>query len=257
MNVNKTMISKNRISQIRKLHAKKFRDESGLFLVEGYKSVEMLCSSDFIIEEIFATENALRDNDSWLEAHHPTVVSVEEMSRISTMQTAPELLAIARQRLSLPDIPADCPVLALDHISDPGNLGTIIRTADWFGIRHIVCSPDCVEFYNPKTIQATMGSFTHVHVHKRPLVQFLEKESSRRRILGTFLNGESISQFDFQSSDIVVIGNESNGISPEVGATVTHRITIPSAAQGLDTAESLNAAVAAAVVMYRWRGIGC
>ena len=251
------MISKNRISQIRKLHAKKFRDESGLFLVEGYKSVEMLCSSDFEVEEIFATENALSDNALWLKGLSPNLITTEEMSRISTMQTAPELLAIARQRQSLPEIPADLPVLALDHISDPGNLGTIIRTADWFGIRHIVCSPDCVEFYNPKTIQATMGSFTHVCVHKRPLATFLEQESSHRRILGTFLNGESIGQFDFQSSDIVVIGNESNGISPEVAATVTHRITIPSASQGLDTAESLNAAVAAAVVMYRWRGIGC
>jgi TrmH family RNA methyltransferase len=251
------MLSKNRISQIRKLHAKKFRDESGLFLVEGYKSVEMLCSSDFVVEEIFATENALQDNALWLKTLSPTLITAEEMSRISTMQTAPELLAIARQRQSLPDIPANCPALALDHISDPGNLGTIIRTADWFGIRHIVCSPDCVEFYNPKTIQATMGSFAHVYVHKRPLAQFLDKESSHRRILGTFLNGESIGHFDFQSSDIVVIGNESNGISPEVAATVTHRITIPSAYQGPDTAESLNAAVAAAVVMFQWRGAGC
>lgn len=251
------MISKNRISQIRKLHAKKFRDESGLFLVEGYKSVEMLCASDFVVEEIFATENALQDNALWLKTLSPTLVTVEEMSRISTMQTPPELLAIARQRQVLPDIPADTPILALDHISDPGNLGTIVRTADWFGIRHIVCSPDCVEFYNPKVIQATMGSFAHVYVHKIPLGQFLGKESTRRRVLGTFLNGEDIGQFAFQSSDIVVIGNESNGISEEVSRAVTHRVTIPSHAQGRDTAESLNAAVAAAVVMYRWRGTGC
>ena len=251
------MISKNRISQIRKLHAKKFRDESEFFLVEGYKSVEMLCSSDFVVEEIFATENALQDNALWLKSLSPTLITIEDMSRISTMQTPPELLAIARQQQSLPDIPADQPVLVLDHISDPGNLGTIVRTSDWFGIRHIVCSPDCVEFYNPKTIQATMGSFTHIHVHERSLPEFLKQESSHRRILGTFLNGENIGEFDFQSSDIVVIGNESNGISPEVAATVTQRITIPSVAQGHDTAESLNAAVAAAVVMYRWRGIGC
>ena len=247
------MISKNRISQIRKLHARKFRDESGLFLVEGYKSVEMLCSSDFTIEEIFATENALRDNDSWLEAHNSTVVSEMEMSRISTMQTPPELLAIARQRQVLPEIPADSPILALDHISDPGNLGTIVRTADWFGIRHIVCSPDCVEFYNPKVIQATMGSFAHVYVHKTVLPSFLKRESTRR-VLGTFLNGEDIGRFEFRSNDIVVIGNESNGISEEVSRAVTHRITIPTVAQGRDTAESLNAAVAAAVVMFRMTG---
>ena len=251
------MISKNRISHIRKLHARKFRDESGLYLVEGYKSVEMLCSSDFVVEEIFATENALQDNALWLRTLSPTLVTAEEMSRISTMQTPPELLAIAQQRQALPDIPTDSPIIALDHISDPGNLGTIVRTADWFGIRHVVCSPDCVEFYNPKVIQATMGSFAHVYVHKTDLPSFLKRESNRRRVLGTFLNGEDIGQFAFQSSDIVVIGNESNGISEEVSRAVTHRITIPSHAQGRDTAESLNAAVAAAVVMFQWRGIGC
>ncbi len=246
------MLSKNRISQIRKLHAKKFRDESGLFLVEGYKCVEMLCASDFGVEEIFATETALRNN-RWLQGREVTIASAEEMARISTMQTSPELLAIARQRTALPGISTDRPVLVLDHISDPGNLGTIIRTADWFDIRHIVCSPDCVEFYNPKTIQATMGSFAHVSVHRLPLVPFLQREGTRRRILGTFLNGESISHFEFQDSDIVVVGNESNGISEEVAAAVTHRITIPSPVQGRDTAESLNAAIAAAVVMSLWR----
>ena len=251
------MISKNRISQIRKLHAKKFRDESGLFLVEGYKSVEMLCSSDFEVEELFATETALSDNALWLKALTHTLITTEEMARISTMQTPPELLAIARQWQTFPDIPADQPVLALDHISDPGNLGTIVRTADWFGIRHIVCSPDCVEFYNPKVIQATMGYFAHVYVHKTDLPSFLKRESTRRRVLGTFLNGEDIGRFEFRSNDIVVIGNESNGISAEVASTVTHRITIPTAAQGRDTAESLNAAVAAAVVMFRWGGTGC
>lgn len=246
------MISKNRISQIRKLHAKKFRDESGLFLVEGYKCVEMLCDSDFEVEEIFATETALHDND-WMQRLSPTLITAEEMSRISTMQTPPELLAIAKQCPDKDEIPSSSPVLSLDHISDPGNLGTIIRTADWFGIQHIVCSPDCVEFYNPKVIQATMGSFTHVHIHKRSLPEFLKRESANRRILGTFLNGESIREFTFLPNDIVVIGNESNGISDEVAEVVTQRITIPSSAQGRDTAESLNAAIAAAVVMFSWR----
>ena len=247
------MLSKNRISQIRKLHARKFRDESGLFLVEGYKSVEMLSSSDFVVEEIFATENAMTDNATWLAPLSPTLITADEMSRISTMQTPPELLAIARQRADTQDIPENEPLLALDHISDPGNLGTIVRTADWFDIRHIVCSPDCVEFYNPKVIQATMGSFAHVQVHKRELVRFLQK-AENRRILGTFLNGSNLNEFPFQNNDIVVIGNESNGISAEVAQTVTHRITIPTAAQGRETAESLNAGIAAAVVMYKWRG---
>ena len=246
------MLSKNRISQIRKLHAKKFRDESKLFLVEGYKSVEMLCGSGFEVEEIFATETALHDND-WLQRFSPTLINPEEMSRISTMQTPPELLAIAQQKANLPDIPTDQRVLVLDHISDPGNLGTIIRTADWFDIQHIVCSPDCVELYNPKVIQATMGSFTHIHVHKRSLPAFLQQESAHRRILGTFLNGTDIRTLEFRPSDIVVIGNESNGISDEVAEVVTNRITIPSAAQCRETAESLNAAIAAALVMFAWR----
>ena len=247
------MISKNRISQIRKLHTKKFRDESGLFLVEGYKCVEMLCASDYVVEEIFATEEAFADN-GWLSGRELTMATATDMARISTMQTPPELLAIAKQRAENQNIPDNEPILVLDHISDPGNLGTIIRTADWFGIRHIVCSPDCVEFYNPKVIQATMGSFTHIHLYKRPLVPFLQEAAQCRRILGTFLNGQPINECEFQGNDIVIIGNESNGISAEVAVAVTHRITIPSAAQGRETAESLNAAVAAAVVMYRWRG---
>lgn len=247
------MVSKNRISQIRKLHTKKFRDESGLFLVEGYKCVEMLCASDYVVEEIFATEEAIADN-GWLNGKAVTVATSIDMARISTMQTPPELLAVARQRVESQIIPNEEPILALDHISDPGNLGTIVRTADWFGIRHIVCSPDCVEFYNPKVIQATMGSFTHMHLHKRPLVPFLQEAVQRRRVLGTFLNGQPVNECTFQGNDIVIIGNESNGISTEVAAAVTHRITIPSAAKDRETAESLNAAVAAAVVMYRWRG---
>ena len=246
------MLSKNRISQIRKLHAKKFRDESGLFLVEGYKCVEMLCASDFVVEEIFATEAAIADN-GWLNGLEVTLVTVAEMARISTMQTPPELLAIARQNTVNQNIPDNEPVLALDHISDPGNLGTIVRTADWFGIRHIVCSPDCVEFYNPKVIQATMGSFAHIRVHRCELVSFLRETVNHRRILGTFLNGVNLNEFQFQNNDIVVIGNESNGISAEVAKVVTHRITIPAAP--IHAAESLNAAVAAAVVMYRWQGI--
>jgi len=246
------MLSKNRISQIRKLHARKFRDESGLFLVEGYKCVEMLCTSDYEVEEIFATEEAIADN-IWLNGREVTVANAADMARISTMQTPPELLAIAKQRPDTQNIPENEPILALDHISDPGNLGTIIRTADWFDIRHIICSLDCVELYNPKVIQATMGSFAHVCVHKQALVPFLQKERANRRILGTFLNGENIHDFTFQSSDIVVIGNESNGICDEVADCVTHRITIPAVAQGRATAESLNAGIAAAVVMYRWR----
>lgn len=247
------MISKHKISDIRKLHLKKFRDAEGLFLVEGRKSVEMLLASDFRVEELFATEEAYERNRRMLGSVPVTLVTVAEMERISTLATPPELMAVARQASQTLTVPDNEPVLVLDRIADPGNMGTIIRTADWFDIRHIVCSPDCVEFYNPKTIQATMGSFAHVSVHKRPLAEFLRGESARRRVLGTFLNGEKVNEFTFRDNDIVVVGNESNGISEEVAATVTQRITIPSPVQGRDTAESLNAAIAAAVTMSIWR----
>ena len=245
------MISKHKISDIRKLHQKKFRDAERLFLVEGRKSVEMLLQSDFGVQDIFATESSAEENQQLLENRPVTIVSSAEMERISTLSTPPELMAVARQAAQPQPISDNEPVLVLDRIADPGNMGTIIRTADWFNFRHIVCSPDCVEFYNPKTIQATMGSFAHVHVHTHALVPFLQARAGQHRILGAFLQGESIHNFAFQPTDIIVIGSESNGISPEVEKIVTQKITIPTPAQGRDTAESLNAAVATSIILYQ------
>ncbi len=246
------MISKHKISDIRKLHQKKFRDAERLFLVEGWKSVEMLLQSGFEITDIFATESAAEVNQQLLDNRPVTIVSSAEMERISTLATPPELMAVARQAAQPQPIPDNEPVLVLDRIADPGNMGTIIRTADWFNFRHVVCSPDCVEFYNPKTIQATMGSFAHLVPHYTDLVPFLRAQAPRRRILGAFLNGESLNTFKFQSSDIIVIGSESNGISPEVEELVSQRITIPTPVSGRATAESLNAAIAAAIIMCRF-----
>ena len=246
------MISKHKISDIRKLHQKKFRDAERLFLVEGRKSVEMLLQSDFWVQDIFATESAAEENQQLLENRPVTIVSSAEMERISTLSTPPELMAVARQAAQPQPISDNEPVLVLDRIADPGNMGTIIRTADWFNFRHVVCSTDCVEFYNPKTIQATMGSFAHLVPHYTDLVSFLRRQSSQRRILGAFLEGDSINTFAFQFSDIIVIGSESNGISPEVEALVSHRITIPSPAHGRATAESLNAAIATAIILHQF-----
>ncbi len=245
------MISKSRISDIRKLHQKKFRDQEHLFLVEGRKSVEMLLQSDFDVVDVFATENAYQDNQMLLCNTSVTLVSQSEMERISALSTAPELLAVVRQPSLSEPIGENEPILVLDRIADPGNLGTMIRTADWFGIQQIVCSPDCVELYNPKTIQSTMGSFCHVRVRYESLVPFL-KEQDNRRILGTFLDGESINTFEFKTNDIIVIGSESNGISAPVAECITNRITIPRGKTAGPSAESLNAAIAAAIVMERW-----
>ena len=219
--------------------------------MEGRKSVEMLLQSDFQIVELFATEEAFVQNRAMLGQQPVTLVTPAEMERISALSTPPELLAIARQRQDQGEVPDNEPLLVLDRIADPGNMGTIIRTADWFNFRHIVCSPDCVEFYNPKTIQATMGSFAHVHVHTQALVPFLRARADRQRILGAFLQGESIHNFAFRPTDIIVIGSESNGISPEVTALVTNPITIPTPATNRATAESLNAAVATSIILYQ------
>lgn len=246
------MISKNRISEIRKLHSKKFRDGEQRFIVEGRKSVEMLLDSDFIVEEIFTTEVFYAEHKSLFQSRSVTMASSTDMERISALSTSPELLAVAKQRIQDQPIADDEPILMLDRIADPGNMGTMIRTADWFGIRHIVCSPDCVEFYNPKTIQSTMGSFAHVMMHTCDLPSFL-KANPERRVLGTFLGGESVNDFMFHDNDILVIGSESNGISEPVAQCVTHRITIPRGAKEGPSAESLNAAVAAAIVMSRMR----
>lgn len=246
------MISKNRISEIRKLHLRKFRDESRLFLVEGRKSVEMLLRSDLQVVELFATEQFQDEHAALLSGVTAIDVSSADMERISTLSTPPELLAVVRQ----PDertLPADMPLIALDRIADPGNFGTIVRTANWFGIHHIVCSPDTVEFYNPKCIQATMGSFCDVQVLRTDLVPFLESRKASRRVVGTFLDGVSVDTFAFQPDDIVVIGSESAGISPQVAQCVTHRITISRGEGSGSSAESLNAAVAAAIVLQQWR----
>lgn len=245
------MISKNRISELRKLHLKKFRDESRLFIVEGRKSVEMLLASHFAIREILTSEQFAQSHRSMLAGHPVTIVATSDLERITALNTSPELLAVVEQPRDLGLLNDDVPVVVLDRIADPGNMGTIIRTADWFGIRQVVCSPDCVELYNPKTIQATMGSFCHVKVWYQPLVPFLQKQRESRRVIGAFLNGESVRSFEFLRNDVLVIGSESHGISPDVEKCITHRITIPDGNAGAPTAESLNAGVAAAILMFQ------
>ena len=247
------MISKNRISEIRKLHMRKFRDESRLFLVEGRKSVEMLLRSELRVVDLYATGRFSADNAALLSDVRITEVTPAEMERISTLSTPPELLAVVEQPSARPLLEGQ-PLLVLDRIADPGNLGTIVRTANWFGIRHVLCSPDTVEFYNPKCIQATMGAFCDVQVSRADLVPFLEHQCATRRVLGTFLEGEPIDTFAFQPDDIVVIGSESDGISAPVARCVTHRLTIPRGEGSGSSSESLNAAVAAAIVMQQWRG---
>lgn len=248
------MISKSKISEIRKLHQKKFRQERQLFLVEGEKSVHDLLESTLRVAEIFATE-------AWFSAHEAdvaargltcNVLSISELERISCFTTASPVIALVHApSWALSDLDARAPILVLDDIRDPGNLGTIIRTADWFGVSQIVCSENTVELTNPKTIQATMGSFGRVKVCYTALLPFLQSQRGQRKIYGTFLQGTDIQQVSFSNNDIIVIGSESNGISDALQSVIDARIHIPSPRRSGDKAESLNAAIATAIVLYQ------
>lgn len=247
------MIGKNKITSITRLHQKKFRDASGLFLVEGIKSVGDLLRSPLHVVEIMATEEWLSKNDNLLSQDMTvTLVSPAEMERLSAWKNPQPVMAVAQMPNTSPDIlDFDKPMLMLDDLRDPGNMGTIIRTADWFGIRQIACSEDTVEVFNPKVIQATMGSFTRVAVCYTDLTKLIDTKLQHRRIWGTFLSGTPIQQVQFRPSDVIVIGNEANGISDNLAAKVTDKVLIDSPVQGTDKAESLNASIAAAIMMYQ------
>lgn len=247
------MIGKNKITSITRLHQKKFRDASGLFLVEGIKSVADLLRSPMNVVEILATDEWLSKWDNDLSSEISiTMVTQAEMERLSAWKNPQPVMAVAQ----MPDTAAeildfDQPLLMLDDLRDPGNMGTIIRTADWFGIRQIACSENTVEVFNPKVIQATMGSFTRVAVCYTNLTELIDTKLQHRRILGTFLSGTPIQQVQFRPSDVIVIGNEANGISDNLAAKVTDKVLIDSPVKGADKAESLNASIAAAIMMYQ------
>jgi RNA methyltransferase, TrmH family len=247
------MISKAQIAHIRSLHQKKFRKETQFFIAEGTKSVLELMRSDMEIEAVFATQDwVLRNNPAAFETQ---VVSEAELSRITSLVTAQDVLALVRIPQYKPDITELQKewVLCLDGIRDPGNLGTMIRLADWFGIRHILCSEDTAEVWNPKVIQASMGSISRVKTYELNIEEFLPQLNSK--IYGSFLEGKSIYETPYPSSGVLVIGNEANGIRPELAGLINEQITIPSYS-GTSGAESLNAAIATAIICAEIRRNG-
>jgi TrmH family RNA methyltransferase len=235
------MLSKNELKYIQSLCQKKQRQEERLFLVEGAKLVEELLQTGLNVRKIYALP-------VWAEKHSHlpqlTAITEAELEKISNLQTPNQVLALVEQ----PE-PAAEPVLAnqltlvLDTIQDPGNLGTIIRIADWFGIRQIVASMDTVELYNPKVIQSTMGSYARVQVCYRPLADFLS--AATVPVYGALLNGQNMYQVAPLKEGILLIGNESKGIQADLLTFVSHPITIPR----IGGAESLNAAVAAGIII--------
>ena len=239
------MLTKNTIKQIASLRQQKFRKELGLFVVEGRKMVEELIHSDFETVGLYATEAFI---DSYPAFADTEPVSEVQMEQMSGQDTPPGILAVVRIPQQGEIRTTSRLVLALDGIANPGNMGTLIRTAEWFGIHEVVCSQDCVELWNPKTVQATMGSLFRVKVWKTDLAVFLRQaQSEGKAIYGALLEGENLFQMHGKPEGILVIGSESHGIRSEVLPFITHPITIPRV--GGSATESLNAAIAGAIII--------
>lgn len=253
------MLSNNRISFVKTLHQKKKRRERGVFLAEGDKLVREFLLSGFHVEELYAETDWLRKNSELLQGVETYGASSSDLERITTLVTAPPVIAVVKE----PEIKIERDdflnglTLVLDGIRDPGNLGTIIRTADWFGIDRIVASEDCADHWNPKVVQASMGSLTRVRIITEDPVAFItemqrfarEKKREVPAVYGTFMDGENVYQTSLTQSGFIVIGNEANGIRDTTAAVVTHRIGIPS----YNKTESLNAAIATALIVAEFR----
>jgi TrmH family RNA methyltransferase len=243
------MISKNQIKHIQSLHSKKNREEEGLFIIEGIKLVsEFIQHQKFEIKELFGTHEYLSNQKQILTENQIrySEIASEELKKISLFTTPNQVLAIVKSISQKLDISLfnSSTSLFLDDIRDPGNLGTIIRIADWFGIKQVICSPNCTELYNPKTLQASMGAVLRVNVVSMDFNELLPLLTNTP-IYGAVLEGENIYTSSLKHG-LIVIGNEANGISEEVLKHISHHITIPAA--NSNGSESLNAANACAII---------
>jgi RNA methyltransferase, TrmH family len=240
------MLTKNEIKEIQYLHTKKGRTEKAKFLVEGAKNVLELLNSNFQVEKLYLSDLFYKENKNTLDTQNIPIeiVSVSDLEKLSTLQSNNAALAIVHTKPNEEFFAENDWVLVLDQLQDPGNLGTIIRIADWYGISKIVCSANTVELYNPKTIMATMGSFTRVKLYYTQLPQYLNQLSADSVWL-TAMEGQSVYSLAFESSGYLVIGNEANGISEELLSSYSNKVTIPKKGG----AESLNAGIATAIVL--------
>ena len=246
------MISKNKIKYIRSLELKKNRNKEGKFVAEGFKVVDDLLAlqpADLIV----ATQE-------WLHGKHladqTEVIEVteEELKKVSFLQHPQQVLAVFGQATSGDySINTSELSLALDGVQDPGNLGTIIRIADWFGITHIYCSQDTADVYNPKVVQATMGSIARVKVEYGNLLALVESLPADVPVYGTLLDGDNIYQQQLENRGLIVMGNEGKGISPALAKKVNRRLLIPNFPEGRATADSLNVAIATAITCSEFR----
>jgi RNA methyltransferase, TrmH family len=239
------MLSKNTVKFIKSLHQKKYRIESGQFFVEGEKSVLEVLHSDFLVDLLLVTETFEKKQSDALKSFSGQLIQVtqNQLEQLGQYQSNDSALAVVKMKENTAFEPENSElIIALDDIRDPGNLGTIVRVADWYGINKLVFSPQTAEFYNPKVIQATMGSFTRIQFFYENLEKVIERWNLP--VYGAFLNGENIHQMGRPASGILLMGNEANGISRELEKKITQKVTIP----GFGQAESLNVAIATAIL---------
>lgn len=235
------MVSKNQIKWITSLQLKKYRLENQLFIAEGVKVIQELLQSNFVLEDLFATEEVFNS----FSVNNKTVVTEAEMKKITALSSPSSCLAVFQMPKET-KISNQGLIVALDDIRDPGNLGTIIRLCDWFGIEQMICSKETVDVFNPKVVQATMGSLARVNIQYIDIQEFISNSSLP--IFGTFMDGNNIYSEDLPNDGIIIFGNEANGISAEIEKLVTNRIAIPRFGK-LQKTESLNVATATAIIL--------
>lgn len=248
------MISKNKTKLIQSLSRKKNREQSGLFWAEGKRLVDQLRQFNFNFHTIIALPEQINNyseiNCEKIEA------GFDEIKKLSLLKSPPEVLAICYQKPAVLStvLPKQELVIALDDVQDPGNLGTIIRLASWFGIKHIVCSENSADCYNPKVIQSTMGAIANVSVHYTNLVSFLENARCEDlSIYGTFLDGKNIYETPLDKNGIIVMGNEGKGISEPIASLIDKKLLIPSFAESHSQVESLNVSMATSIICSEFK----
>ncbi|WP_350285170.1 RNA methyltransferase [uncultured Croceitalea sp.] len=238
------MVSKNELKLINSLHQKKYRNQHGLFFVEGIKVVAELLQSDFEAYEIYVTKDHLEA----FKAFDVREISEHDLKKISALQRSNGVFGVFKiPKTVRPDL-KDW-IVVLDNIRDPGNLGTIIRLCDWFGIQYLVCSKGTVDCYNPKVLQATMGSIARVNITYQDVTQFLS--TCTLPIYGAFMDGETVYHEQLPKAGVLVMGNEANGISSETTSMVKKKISIPQFGPAIT--ESLNVATATAILLNEIR----
>ncbi len=248
------MLSKSKIKWIRSLEFKKFRNEQNLFMAEGNKLVADMLPA-FECEFLLAKSSWLNSRKQY-PAKEILAAEEEDLRKVSLQKNPQDVLALFRlPQWSIDQVdPSVSLVIALDNIQDPGNMGTIVRLADWFGIEHIVCNRDTADVFNPKTVQATMGALARVKVHYTDLEQFIKQQVAKGiPVFGTFLDGENMYSETLSDHGIIVMGNEGNGIRPQLEPFINQRLYIPNYPADRNTSESLNVAVATAIICAEFR----